>query len=214
MTYDLATARELVISQARGFLGVAESLDDLELLDPSRCRGWDRLDVVVHVRAGLEEMTSSALVRAPEDADRDWLSYWPGFADHQDDDPVPHLMWLRRTASAYTRPTSAVTHLADVVTTTCRVVEHLPEGRVPFQGHVLDAADFLTTWVVELAIHELDLDLASEPVGLEAVRATVEGLSGATLPAQMDPVTAVLAGLGRAPWPADVDRPSGLPITL
>ena len=30
-------------------------------------------------------------------------------------------------------------------------------GRVAFQGHVLEVRDFLATWVVELALHHLDL---------------------------------------------------------
>lgn len=116
LTCALGPARELFKHQATGFLEAAQALDDIELLDPSQCRGWSRLDLIVHVRMGLDEMASTAAATTQQPADHDAASYWTSHPDDRDDDPVPHIMWLRRTASAYSRPRAAVTHLASATT--------------------------------------------------------------------------------------------------
>src|SRR4051794_41854447 len=105
----------LLGEQAAAFLTAASSLTELELLDPARCRAWSRLDTVVHVRAGLEELMSAWTVRTADPPTHDAASYWESHPDDRDDDPVPHVLWLRRTASAYQRPSGAIRHLAAVI---------------------------------------------------------------------------------------------------
>lgn len=106
LTCALGPARDLFKHQATGFLEAAQALDDTELLDPSRCRGWSRLDLIVHVRMGLDGMASTTAATTQQPADHDAVSYWTSDPDVRDDDPVPHIMWLRRTASAYSRPSN------------------------------------------------------------------------------------------------------------
>jgi hypothetical protein len=41
---------------AAAFVGTVAALDEPALLEPSRCRGWSRLEVVDHVLAGWREL--------------------------------------------------------------------------------------------------------------------------------------------------------------
>lgn len=201
--------------QVGEFVDGAASWDDLELLGPSRCHGWSRLDVVVHVRMGLQEMALGTLAHSGEEPDHDAASYWTGHPDDRDDDPVPHILWLRRTAAAYSRPSAAVTHLRDAADAAVRAVRAMPEGTVAFQGTVMRSGDFLATWVVELAVHLLDLDLGEHgSSGLEWSRRTLEAVAGARLPVGLDDRTAVLAGIGREPWPAGSATSPHFPVSL
>lgn len=147
--------------------------------------------------------------------DHDAASYWADHTDDRDADPVPHILWLRRTAAAYTRPAGAVTHLRDVADAAVRAVRLMPEGAVGFQGKHLRSGDFLATWVVELAVHQLDLDLLGEDSsGLAWTRLTLEAVAGARLPAGLDDRTAVLAGLGREPSTGSPGLPPEFPVSL
>lgn len=95
------------------FVQAVEGFDELELLDASRCRGWSRLDVVVHVIAGWQEMLQGLVSRVDDEPTVDAASYWPAFAaQFATDDPVPTLMSQRRRTSAYPRPASATAELA------------------------------------------------------------------------------------------------------
>ncbi|GMA18893.1 maleylpyruvate isomerase N-terminal domain-containing protein [Arsenicicoccus piscis] len=162
---SLQQAASEFAAQARSFLSAAEGLDERELLDPARCRGWSRLDAVVHVRVGLDEMSAVAGVHSRAPIDHDAASYWRTHPDDRDADPVPHILVLRRTASAYQRPASAVRHLTEVVHRAIAVVDGMPDQPVAFQGKTLAAGDFVATWVVELAVHQLDLALHDAPPG-------------------------------------------------
>lgn len=210
----LAEARPVFEQQATDFLAACRALSELDLLDPALCRGWSRLDVVVHVRLGLDEMAAMAGARTARKPTHDAASYWGSYPDGRDEDPVPHILWLRRTAAAYGRPEAAVRHLADAVERVRAVVEQLPDEAVRAQGMVLTAGDFVATWVVELAIHQLDLAAGGSPVGAALARRTLAAIAGAELlPGRAD-AEAVLAGLGRSPWPDDVTDPEPFPIAL
>ncbi|MCH8627150.1 maleylpyruvate isomerase N-terminal domain-containing protein [Arsenicicoccus piscis] len=211
---SLQQAASEFAAQARSFLSAAEGLDERELLDPARCRGWSRLDAVVHVRVGLDEMSAVAGVHSRAPIDHDAASYWRTHPDDRDADPVPHILVLRRTASAYQRPASAVRHLTEVVHRAIAVVDGMPDQPVAFQGKTLAAGDFVATWVVELAVHQLDLALHDAPPGCRLARQTLEALADARLPDALDDASAVLVGLGRDPWPAHLPRPHGFPISL
>ena len=76
----------------------------------------------------------------------------------------------------------------------------------------------VASWVVELAIHQWDLDLGLEthpaPVGAAWARRTLEALAGCPLPASMPDDLAVLAGMGRRPWPDGIERPAPFPVAV
>ncbi len=189
-------------------------MDDLAALDPARCRGWSRLDVIVHVRLGVEEMAATAAAYTDQTPDHDAASYWTSHPDDRDADPVAHILWLRRTASAYSRPASAVHHLRLVADLARRVLVGAPDRVVLFQGKAMTMGDFLATWVVELAVHQLDLGSGGTPVGAALARRTLEAIAGADLPEQLSDADAVLAGLGRIPWPPQTGSPGRFPVSL
>ncbi len=198
--------RSAFVDQLDRFVGACGALTDHDLLAPSRCRGWAVLDVVVHVRAGLQEMLGGVVSPSAEAPDTDAASYWAAAvpsADAETDD-LDALLWTRRTASAYRRPTSAVRQLGDVADGVRSGVQGMPEGAVRFQGHVLSSGDFLATWAVELAVHHLDVAVALElppptAPSLELSRRTAEALLAAPLPVEIPDADAVLLATGRRP---------------
>lgn len=217
LSYDHATAVDLLRDQLDVFVAAAQSFSDYDLLGPSRVHGWTRLETVVHCRAGLEEMVGVCAAQVDDAPDHDAASYWASFAA-ADDDPVPGILWMRRTATAYNRPDGALRHLTDVATTARIALARMPDQPVLFQGKTMTSGDFLTTWVVELAVHQLDLgDGAGHPTpgSLLAVRRTVEAVADVDLPHAWSDEDASLIGLGRRPLPDDASDLAGrLPISI
>ena len=90
-------------------------------------------------------------------------------------------------------------------------VGRLDDDLLGFQGWTLTTGDFLATWAVELAVHQLDLgrDLdvpLPDARSLTLTRRTVEALLGARLPVE-DDLDAVLVGTGRrTPTAVEQDR--------
>ncbi|MGC4110088.1 MAG: maleylpyruvate isomerase N-terminal domain-containing protein [Nocardioides sp.] len=217
LTFAHATAVGLLKEQIAAFVDGAESFSEYDLLGASRVHGWSRLDTVVHVRAGLEEMVGVCAAQVDGPPDHDAASYWASFAD-DDADQVPHILWMRRTASAYTRPSGALRHLTDVAATCRLALGRMPDHPVLFQGKTMASGDFLATWVVELAVHQLDLGAEAGPPtagALAAVRRTVEALADVDLPAEWEDEQAALVALGRGPLPDDAGDLAGvLPISI
>lgn len=214
LTFAHAIAVERLGQQIEETVKCAGSLSDMQLLGPSRCHGWSALDLVVHLRMGLEEMVI-AVAPSHDEPDHDAASYWGSHPDDRDEDPVAHILWLRRVASAYSRPSAAVTHLKQVAEGASVAVRSMQEGQIQFQGQHLRSGDFLASWVVELAIHQLDLGIeGDEPVGLEWARQTLEAVADADLPSELDNRSAVLVGLGRVPRPAGVTVSDPYPVSL
>lgn len=218
LSFPLPEARDLFASQTRQLLDAVHSLSELDLLTPSLCVGWSRLELVEHLRIGLDEMAAAACTTTDTAPDHDAASYWGSFARTEDEDPVPGIMWLRRTASASPRPAGAVERLAEAAERAFAAVASQQDNPVPFQGKVLSAGDFVGSWVVELAIHQWDLDLGLEthraPVGAAWARRTLEALAGCPLPASMPDDLAVLAGMGRRPWPDGIEHPAAFPVAV
>lgn len=183
LTVDLETARAAFADSVRGFLDAVDGLDEWALLGASRCHGWTRLDVVVHVIAGWQEMLGGFVSPVGDAPTVDAASYWPAFDEEYDDDPVAVLMAQRRRAAAYLRPDSAREQLHDVAGAVLRGAASCADRPLRWQGHVFTAGDFLTIWAVEDVIHQVDLvtDDAAPARALELARATVTELDGASL---------------------------------
>ena len=222
MQVDHETGRDAFLSAASSFVACVAALDDHALLAASRCHGWALVDVVVHVHLGLQEMTADLLSAAKDGRrpDHDAATYWrtqpPGTAP----DAVASTLYVRRLGSAFVRPSGVLAPLRATVDALARGLPQVPDGQLGFQGHVLTTGDFLTTWAVELAVHQLDLGLEvdvlpPDPAGLALARRTLEELLGATLPG--DDVRAVLLGTGRVQPDADErtalgEAAGGLPV--
>ena len=201
---EVAPAREAFITQALRFIDAVEGLDDHALLSASRCHGWAVVDVVVHVRAGLEEMLRGVTSPINAPATVDAASYWSGWDKRQaTDSVVDGILWTRRTASAYRRPTLAVQHLRDAGDAIIDAATRLDAPSLAFQGHVLTAGDFLATWAVELAVHHVDIGLELDvalpaPSALALTRATVTALMGKVVPDSVSDLDTLLIGAGRS----------------
>lgn len=197
--------RAACVDATEAFVEDVGSLSERELLGASRCHGWTRLDVVVHVIAGWYEMLTGLVSTCEEEPTVDAATYWPAFSEGESDDVVATLMSQRRRSSTYARPAAAVEELRVVAGAVVRGVQVCPPGRRRWQGHVFELGDFLATWAVEVVVHQLDLRTgASLPASaLSLTRGTIESLAGARAPDSWSDVDLVLAGTGRAPAPSD-----------
>lgn len=204
LTIALEEARPACVDSIEAFLRAVDSIGEIDLLGTSRCHGWTRLDVVVHVVAGWQEMLGGLVSVVDLDPTVDAASYWTAFAtQYATDDPVPVVMSQRRRSAAYARPSSATAQLSDVASALLRGVNACEDSRFLWQTHVFTAGDFLTVWAVEDVVHHLDL-LAYEPppdAALKLARATIETLAGETLPSTWSDLEATLIGTGRTPVP-------------
>ena len=184
LTVDLETGRTEFVDSVTAFVRAVDAFDEWDLLGASRCHGWTRLDVAVHVTAGWQEMLHGFVSPTDGPPTVDAASYWPAFdAEYADPDPVVPLMAQRRRSAAYLRPESARAQMRDVAEAVLRGAASCVEGHRLWQGHVFTAGDILAIWAVEDAIHQLDL-LGDQPVpasALDLARATVAELDGASL---------------------------------
>src|SRR5262245_30422683 len=115
LTVELEVGRQAFTESAESFLRAVAGLSEHDLLGASRCHGWTRLDVVVHVIGGWQEMLGGMVSVVGDEPTVDAASYWPGFAKlYQDDDPISMLMAQRRRTAAYSRPASACEQLREV----------------------------------------------------------------------------------------------------
>jgi hypothetical protein len=105
-------------------------------------------------------------------------------------DEVGGLLAIRRVASATRAPSGALPPLRTVTAALRSAATRSDAGVLAFQGVVLATGDFLATWAVELAVHQLDLarevDVAPPTTGsLALARRTVDALAvnGLAVPA-------------------------------
>jgi Mycothiol maleylpyruvate isomerase N-terminal domain len=217
LSYSHPESVGVLREQLDAFVDAAGSFSEYDLLAAAQVHGWSRLDTVVHVRAGLEEMVGVCAAQVDGAPDHDAASYWASFAA-DDDDSVPRILWMRRTAAAYNRPEGALRHLRDVAATARIALDRIPDHPVLFQGKSMASGDFLATWVVELAVHQLDLGQgAGHPAtgALTFVRQMAEALADVDLPASWTDEDAALIALGRRPLPAGARHLAGvLPLSL
>lgn len=212
----LDDARAACLASIDGFLTAAASVSEHALLTPSRCHGWDRMDVVVHMVNGWLEALGGLVSPGGGPPTVDAAGYWDAFAEqHGDEDAVATLMSQRRRTAAYLRPASAMDQLRDVGASLSRGFMRLDYGHVTWQGEMFTAGDYCAIWAVENVIHHLDLGVETAPPAdaLGVARRTIEALAGADLPSGWSDEAAVLIGSGRVPSPAhESSTPRPLPV--
>ncbi len=196
----------------RGLLGeqlgalseLVGGLSDHELVRASGCEGWRIADLLVHLRLGAEGLLCGLATPTDAPADRDFVSYW---RDWPREGPATFddVRWTWASAASYATADSLRGHFA-VVVDAARLAAHLaPPGRIAFQGHVCDIDDFLTMWIVELALRQLDLLVGvpdrpdPHPQAFELTTLTLDGLLGPDRPPAWDRLTYAKKGSGREP---------------
>jgi hypothetical protein len=202
-SYPFPPARDAFVAEYALLDELAASLTDEQTLLSSRCRGWAVCDVLCHLDLGMVEILVALASPTDRPADTDFAAYWrdccaPGEPD------LGHARWVRLVASAYARPGGLVRHMRLTTGAALRQARvAAPDRRLEFQGHVIEMGDFLATWVVEAAVHHLDLTVELPdapppvPASLQVTRDTLDALLGAPVPMGWDDATYALKGTGR-----------------
>lgn len=188
-----------------GITAVVDGLDDADLQRATRCQGWLVADLLLHVLGDAQRALVALASPADGPADVDDVSYWRGFPAG-DDQAARHAWWIRRSASAFDRPSGIVRLWTETAPAAVRAARSAnPEGYVTTQGHVLRVPDFLATLTTEAVVHHLDLTPhlpTAPPPGQLAVDVAVSTLDGllsddAVRPAGWDDQEFLLKATGR-----------------
>jgi uncharacterized protein (TIGR03083 family) len=184
---------------------VVAPLGDEESWLPTACTGWAVRDLIFHCLSDAQRALVALHTPAPGPADRDAVTYW------QDWRPNPvgaanGRRWSRVGASMFLdfRQLRAL-YLETATATVTAAAAADPDLLVSTQGHVLTAADLMTTLAVEASIHHLDLvrELPTAPGpsanGLAVVRTTLDGLLGRPVPLDWTDEHYARAATGRTP---------------
>src|SRR5262245_31032567 len=190
---------------------LAAQLSRSDLLAFSRCRGWSVVDVLFHLLCDAQRALVAFATPTDLPADRDYVSYWTGFAA-QAGDPTPSAWWVRRSASAFRDGTGVVALWRETAPAAVRAARRAdPGGRISTQGHVLSVPDFMATLATEAAIHHLDMTVnladAMEPgsAATDLAVATLDGLLPVDRPPAWTETEFLLKATGRSPLAA-MDR--------
>ena len=168
-----------------GVTTVVRDLDDFDLLLPSGCRGWTVCDLLLHLSLDPQRALVAFATPADGPADTDYVTYFRSFPGAGESSAIAHAQWVRRTASAFTRPSGVVERWTETVAAAGYAAGRAdPSSLIRTQNLVLPVPDFLATLVTEAVIHHLDLivslpdapDPAPEAVAI--AMSTVDGLAG------------------------------------
>ena len=186
---------------------VLASLTVAEGWEPTGCAGWTPVDLGFHLLSDARRALVALNTPVDGPADTTAVDYWTAWRPPEPGDEEE--LWSTRVAASVHGGLRGIagryaeTSAAAVVAAGRVGMEDL----VGTQGRVLTVADFLSTLIVEAAVHHLDLVVrldrpgpAAEP--LAEVRRVLEGLLGAPLPASWDDVRAARRGTGREPLTA------------
>jgi Mycothiol maleylpyruvate isomerase N-terminal domain len=204
LTVALAEVRGPWLDAVDALVADVEALPERDLLGPTRCFGWAVVDLLAHLSAGLGEVLHAVTAPTQAPPTHDAASYWDAFAPPDPDsaEALAAILHGRRRGSATSRPDGVRREFLDVASAVRRATADLDDRPRSIQGDVLTAGDLLATWVVEVVVHHLDLDLSPPPrAALSLTARVVAARASGPLP-DGDDVRVVLVGCGREPVPA------------
>ena len=186
---------------------VLSSLTVEEGWEPTGCAGWTPVDLGFHLLSDARRALVTLHTPADRPPDTTAVDYWtawrpPAPGDEQE-------LWSTRVAASVHGGLPGIAGRYAETSAAAVVAAGRADLQAPVgtQGRVLTVADFLSTLVVEAAVHHLDLVVrldrpgpAAEP--LAEVRRVLAGLLGAPLPGRWDDVTAARRSTGREPLTA------------
>jgi Mycothiol maleylpyruvate isomerase N-terminal domain len=171
---------------------------------PTGCAGWTPVDLGFHMLSDARRALVALNSPAAGPADTTAVDYWRAWRPPEPGDETE--LWSTRVAASVHGGLPGISSRyaetsAAALVAASRVA---PTDLVTTQGRVLTVADFLSTLVVEAAVHHLDLVLHLDRPGpaaapLAEVRRVLEGLNGSPLPSRWDDVTAARRSTGREP---------------
>ncbi|MCX4817450.1 maleylpyruvate isomerase N-terminal domain-containing protein [Streptomyces sp. NBC_01239] len=184
-------------------LAAVADLSDEDFARPSGCAGWLVRDLVCHLVIDAQDVLITLVTPADTEPTRDAVSYWTvAQTPPTGGDPLDAL--IVRLAAAYEEPWLLKFHLDDVGSAAGRAARLAdPDLRVSTQDEVLTAGDYLSAYVLEWALHHLDLvahlpDAAGPTAeALAGARELLERIAGAAFPSSFSDTAALLVGTGR-----------------
>ncbi|GAB3588956.1 maleylpyruvate isomerase N-terminal domain-containing protein [Angustibacter peucedani] len=213
---------EAALLLAQGYEALAElvrGLDDDASWAATGCTGWSARDLVLHCLGDAQRALVALHTPADGPADLDAVSYWRESPAAGVDGrtaaqaAADGRRWTRVAATMFRdwSPLQAL-HLETAAAVVRAAAEVEPDALLATQGHVLRADDLLSTLVVEVTLHHLDL-LVGQPAGtpgpsssgLREVRRVLDGLAGAPAGDAWTDERWALVATGRAE-PTDAER--------
>ena len=186
-------------------------LSDEDFARPSGCTGWLVRDLVCHLVIDAQDVLITLVTPADTEPTRDAVTYWAvSRTPPTGDDPLDAL--IVRLATAYEEPRLLKFHLDDVGSAAGHAARLADPGlRASTRDAVLTAGDYLSAYVLEWALHHLDLvahlpDAAGPSAEvLAGARELLERIAGAAFPSSFSDTAALLVGTGRRA-PTDVEK--------
>ena len=182
-------------------------LDEEGLASPTRT-DWTVAELLFHLLLDAQRTLVTLATPADEPPDTDAVSYWhrwrPGTRDGE-----PHVRFVRASVAAYSSPRVVVEQWTETAAAASHAARTAPAEEVVLtQGHRLSVPDFLSTLVVEGAVHLLDLTahVPGPPVpsgALAEVRRVLTGLLRGPVPGGWSDEELALKGTGRVPLTED-----------
>ena len=87
LSVDLESGRRGFVDSVQSFVRAVDGFDEHALLGASRCHGWTRLDVVVHVIGGWQEMLAGLVSAVDAEPTVDGINWTTGL--HPTTGPAP-----------------------------------------------------------------------------------------------------------------------------
>jgi uncharacterized protein (TIGR03083 family) len=189
-----------------------QGLSDADFQRETRCPGMPVGPLLVHVLYDAQRALIAFASPATVEPDRDFVTYWQDFPPQPDGEM--DTSFVRGVAASYRKPGLLVQHWREVSEAAVRAASLglVTKGhRIETQGHVLCAADFVATLVLEATVHHLDLIVGlsnapePDPEGLQVTARTLDGLFGpeAWDVIGWDTTTYILKATGRLPLDED-----------
>ncbi|BCL12621.1 maleylpyruvate isomerase N-terminal domain-containing protein [Micromonospora sagamiensis] len=185
---------------------VLRTLDDADLDRPTGCPPWTVRELLAHVRTGVGRLTGMLAAPAPPRAEVGAADYF-GAAKFTPSVDADRVADARREAAALPDRDVLAADFDRAWRATDAAVRAQPPGRLvrTRHGDAMTLADFLTTRVVEVGVHGLDLAAALgrtpwlTPTAAEVVAGLLTG--GREIPAGLawDRLTLVDRLAGRSP---------------
>lgn len=196
----------LLVQVYDGLTACVRGLGEEELRGPTRT-DWTVAELLLHLLLDAQRVLVSLATPADQAPDTDAVSYWHDWNPAQGDGGA-HTRFVRVAASAYSSPRVLVEHWTETAAAAGRAALAAPVDDVlETQGHRLALPDLLSTFVVEGAVHHLDLmtDVPVPAAALTEVRRVLDGLLRGRPPADWSDEDYALKGTGRVPL-TDEDR--------
>jgi hypothetical protein len=139
-----------------GVTAVVSGLDGDALLTPSRCLGWSVADTLQHLLFDAQRALVTFATPAQGQPDVDHVTYWLPFTPGSEGSAAG-ATYIRRLTAALSSPTGVVRFWNETSSAAVRAARTCSADLVATQGHVLTLDDVVRTFVVEAALHHLDL---------------------------------------------------------